>query len=88
MKYLFLVPPDPAQQVLIPVDAPVTIQMHDGLPYLFIGNRAIFDVDERNRTQFLPFIAENFVKTDVITVNLTDAPKDRSATTVKRGLEE
>ena len=88
MKYLFLSPPDVTQQALIPIDAPVTIQLHNGLAYLFIGDHAIFDVDDYNRTHLLPFFAETFSKADVVTVNLTDAPRTLPAPNVKRGLEE
>ena len=84
MKYLFLKSPDAKQNRLVPVDAPLSIEWHNGVAYLSCGGTLIIDVDKHNETALLPFLADAFNKCDVVTMNLSFPP----GTTVKKGLED
>lgn len=89
MKYLYLKSLDPAHtklDKLVPVDAALSIQWFQGKPYLACGETLLIDVDKRNETELIPFLAEAFSKCDVATINLTNGTP-AVAPIVKRGLE-
>ena len=89
MKYLYLKNADRALAKLdrlVPADAPLSIQWFQGKPYLACGETLLIDVDKRNETELIPFIADAFNKCDVVTINLTNGCPT-VAPIVKRGLE-
>lgn len=84
MKYLYLKSPDPKFSKLVPVDAALSIEKHNGLAYLMCGSAMVIDVDKANEVALLPFLADAFNKCDVVALNLIETP----APIIKRGLEE
>lgn len=76
MKYLYLNPaaPNDHLQALVPVDGPVTIKPGGSLWYLYIGDKPLFDVDRNNRRTLIAFLADAFSNSDIVTINLNDAP--------------
>lgn len=75
MKYLYLNPPKVEDKILIPIDKPLSIEIHDHVPYLCLGGARLFNIDPPNVGTLLPFIAESFAKTDVVNVNLACPPE-------------
>lgn len=89
MKYLYLKSANSAAVKLdkiVPVDGDLSIQWFQGKPYLACGDRLLIDIDKRNETELLPFLADAFNHCDVAIINLTNGAS-AIIPEVKRGLE-
>lgn len=71
MKYLFIKSTNYKENRIVPVDAQLTITWMHGIPYLTVGDKALIDVDKRNESELIPFLAEAFTRSDCVTIQLT-----------------
>lgn len=73
MKYLFIKPGDSKSAQLIPITDTLYVDHKNGVPILFLGGRPLMDLDQRNTTELLPFLAEAFNRGDVVTIQCDKA---------------
>lgn len=73
MKYLFISPADSKRAELIPVADTLYVVHNNGVATLFLGGRPLMDLDQKNTTELLPFLAEAFNKGDVVTIRCDKA---------------
>lgn len=89
MKYLYLKADNRENakyDMIVPVDATLSIEWFHDVPYLSCGGKLLVDVDKNNETALIPFLANAFNNVDVVTINLTNGAPTAQPT-VKRGLE-
>lgn len=68
MKYLFISPTDSKRAELIPITDSLFVVHKDGVATLSLGGRPLMDLDQKDTTELLPFLAEAFNRGDVVTV--------------------
>lgn len=73
MKYLFVKSEDPKRVQLIPVVDTLYVDRKNGVPFLSLGGRPLMNLDERNTTELLPFLADAFNRCDVVTIQCDQA---------------